>query len=443
MKYYVVFISIVIIFFNTSLRAAEYDNIFISARALSMGAAQTAISDDHASIYYNPACMTNVPEGTFAYFTLLYAHSDWIQADLETSLAGEGSMEMPRDIFSPTPAAITNFGLKNFRAGLGLFGLTGFASFTDADKGAKRFAQQESVIVTSSLSPSFAYRFFDKLSIGFSMNLFLFKKFTSVVSFGDPSRDVKLGEISLKSEENFDTRLWPSEHVEAGLEEVGYNIGILYKPFDFLSLGFDYQEEVDIEFEGDYKRDAFPFFPLPVPSHKTDFETTLTIPRKFLFGIGLFPIEGLTIAFDVQYTMWGEIDEMVIKLEEPDLFFPAYSSGKAVTKTGYEDTLSLRFGVAYETPLGLIIRAGYHRDNGPSREEYWRPGRTSDLNIYSLGFTYGLTDSLILDMVGLYGNYENLEVSASENKTPFALLFGDMKTDDYFFNTGIQFTYRF
>jgi len=136
-----------------------------------------------------------------------------------------------------------------------------------------------------------------------------------------------------------------------------YNVGLLYRPFDWVSLGFAYK----------YKNPSKTIIPVRIVGggFMDDIEMTLEqnsgSPTTITGGIALYPIEGLTIAFDLSKIIWSKDNKPGLRIKSDN---PALAADYPYVKP--KDVWVPKFGVEWADNLkgklervDYAVRAGY------------------------------------------------------------------------------------
>jgi len=142
------------------------------------------------------------------------------------------------------------------------------------------------------------------------------------------------------------------------------------------------------------------------------FEDKITLPLSFMAGASAAPIPGLILAFDAKYTDWKQIDYAgPIRI---DNFY------------AYKATTSLRFGAEFMFPFApLRIRGGFFTDpiafrllpdvtntGGP-----YLASIDSNGKFYTAGAGYLFEEAFAIDAAWVHGGYERSVPDYSEKKT--------------------------
>jgi long-chain fatty acid transport protein len=179
----------------------------------------------------------------------------------------------------------------------------------------------------------------------------------------------------------------------------GATLGILARPFDFLSAGLTVRTASTIRFNGEARISNLQAFNLGAwPVNPTSgLEREVTWPIWIAAGVAFYPTSDLTLTADVHYTQWsytknvpygtGDIDQGTgghLKVDYKDKFW--MMAVPNLSAFHWEDSLQLRFGLEYRIKA-LAVRGGYYWDPSPA------PDRTMNILLPSYdfnGFTAGV-----------------------------------------------------
>ena len=95
--------------------------------------------------------------------------------------------------------------------------------------------------------------------------------------------------------------------------------------------------------------------------------TDIKLPPRLTVGIATTTIKNWIFTFDVAWTGWSTIDELVVDFEK-DL--PA---DKDPTSLQWDDVFSYHFGMEYQLLKSLSLRGGYYFDPSPMPGDTYTP----------------------------------------------------------------------
>ncbi|MFA6570256.1 MAG: outer membrane protein transport protein [Bacteroidota bacterium] len=311
----------------------------IGPKSLGMGGAFIGLADDYTAAYWNPAGVTQLTHPEIGLFVTDVIPSATYKYDIPNS---------PIDAKTKANHYISpNFGgyfpLMNgdLVVGLGVYVPAGLGAEWDGEQlkaltGGKAY-QWKSKIFAYNFSPVVAYKINDMLSVGASFNVY-YASMEMLRFFGG------------QYEEN-----------SSGIG-MGFGAGLLVKPIDMLSIGVSFKTKNVVKFKGTAKNPSFAAF----NAETTDMSRELGWPMWVGGGIGIKPIEGLTITADVQWSNWSNTEGNIITTYDNAVWAANIPEDSRTLHMKWEDKMQIRFGVQYELTKDLAIRAGYYQDPAPA-----------------------------------------------------------------------------
>ncbi|MDO9511720.1 MAG: outer membrane protein transport protein [Bacteroidales bacterium] len=230
-----------------------------------------------------------------------------------------------------------------------------------ADDWKGRYLIQNIALKAVFIQPTLTYKVHDMLSIGVGL-------------------DYVMGSVELQKALPYNDNSYANLSGDA--TSMGFNVGLIFKPTDYLTFGIDYRSKVDVTLEGG---DAAFYAPASlagaIPA-ANKFGATLPLPGNLDVGVSWQATEDLLVAFEVNYVMWGVYDTLKFTFEEQGALLN--SSNPRM----YESKIIPRIGIQYNVSDKLQLRAGGYYDPTPANSDYFTP-ETVTLN--TIAFTAGLT----------------------------------------------------
>ncbi len=193
----------------------------------------------------------------------------------------------------------------------------------------------------------------------------------------------------------------PYNNSEANLEgntaNIGFNVGVYFKPNDKFSFGIDYRSKIIMKMKDG---DATFTVPSALSSNlpkDNKFDAELPMPANLDFGLAFNVNEKLTIAAEVNWVMWSTYDSLIFTFKESgDLL-------NSANPREYKDSWIIRIGGQYKLNDKLTFRAGGYYDPTPTNEKYFNP-ETVSLNTIglTLGLSYQPIENLSIDLSYLH-----------------------------------------
>jgi long-chain fatty acid transport protein len=304
------------------------------ARTSGMGTTGTAIIDDPAAVFYNPASITT-QSGLHLQAGISALMPKW-------SFTPEGSStettSLTRTSTPPNFAATYNFGTigpGQLAAGLGVF--APYGSVFAWPKGWVGQGQVQTLqLQIFEISPVVAYRPHKRVSIGAGLRIIPGSVYLKrAVEFGDQAT----GKVELGGRGT----------------AFGATVGVTVMPMDQLSIGFNWRSAATLDLKGDSDFN----FPAPFTAQGVDRDVTAPVPLPQIFRLGAAynVIPELKVAADIESEIWTPFHELAITFKD---------------KAGNEETLSdpreaenswvLHLGGEFKANDALTVRAGYAYD---------------------------------------------------------------------------------
>jgi len=304
----------------------------IGPKALGMGGAFVGLADDGTAIYWNPAGLVGQESGVIAAVTdiIPFASYKWEYADFGIDIDAEAKVK-----HYVGPNIFVNYTLDKWAFGFGAYVPAGVGAEWDKDDFGGNMKSKIGVI---DFSPAVAYKLSEQFSIGVAANIY----------YGMFEMDKYIG---------MDT--------SQELSGLGYGaaLGLKLKANEKLSFGLSYKTPVKIAFEGDGE-----MISEGVTTDWDNIEADVEWPTWFGFGSAYKFKDNWTITFDVQYSNWGALEEVV---EEIEFIHPLYSqmTMKDTLHMEWEDAVQIRLGTEYNVNESFSILGGYYYDPAPAPDK--------------------------------------------------------------------------
>jgi long-chain fatty acid transport protein len=337
------FLSVALIFLcGISLPANGLNLNGSGSRAMGMGGAVIAWTNDVSLFYFNPAGAANA-EGT------------WISL-FETNLLPSGSFALaPYGIDAKTQSKLYPAGALGFvkplsdklTIGLGIYTPSGTGATWDGTQlknlsGGTAY-EWESFLGVVTIAPLVAYKISDQVAVGATLNL-------------------NIGMMHIK-------RPGVGQYEESltgtGL---GATFGMQFTPCDKLAFGLSYKLPVNVTLKGDAEMGFANLLGAGVESEIT---RKTTLPMWLGAGVSFKPMDKLRLAFDINWTNWKKLDEIPVEFSNAAwtqlMAHPVYKAAFDQTiELDWKDCLQFRIGAEYMLNQEWAVRLGYMRDPSPA-----------------------------------------------------------------------------
>lgn len=300
-----------------------------------MAGAFAATADDPSAMFYNVAGLAYQRRmGAYAGATLITFNNEF-RGSATAEFPGANSFAQYEDhMFTPPNVyAVVPVG-ENATLGFGTFTAFGLRTdWADGETFPGRFISQDANLKTVSMQPSFAMKHADG-------------KFAWGVGLEYRTSHVTL-ERNTPRINPFTQRVIDVAHTRLDSEWSdgwGYNVGLMFRPNDMWSVGFQYRSDMDIDYEGEAtitqiptgnpQLDAIIARQLP-PNQKIS--TSIAFPAFYSLGVSTRAIPNWNVEFDVVYNTWSRFEQIEVEFEQT----PAINLHVI---EDWEDSYSLRLG---------------------------------------------------------------------------------------------------
>ena len=196
-----------------------------------------------------------------------------------------------------------------------------------------------------SLTPSFAYRLNEKLSIGFNVNIYhSVLEVDTRTEFGQP----------LETREN-------GSAISAG-------IGLLFSPNESLRIDMTVRGPATMKLSGTISltEEAPGIGTILI---KRDSGTEFKLPWDFEIGFSYRFSERLILSTSAQYTLWSVLDKVHKSISD----LPLVGNVEIDEELNFKNILVVRAGVEYMIPGGIFLRGGLGVDRAAQPSETLSP----------------------------------------------------------------------
>jgi long-chain fatty acid transport protein len=401
--------------FSLSIAASQADaaGFYLQEQSVSgLGnafAGQVATPRDSSIIYFNPAGMTHL-KGTNANIGvhLVAPNADMTNNGSTQALGGVtgGDGGNPYDA-TPVPNGSISHETIDDTLWLGLVVSSPFG--LGSDYGTEWFGRNDSTkthLKTIEITPSFAYKVNEKLSVGGGITYQHADATLENVTTTAPNNDVF-------------TQLKGDDH------SFGWNVGVLYEPIEGTLLGAHYRSNIDHELEGF----------LTAPSTLLAATAELNLPNIAQFGINQRINDKWSVQAGATWFGWNSFDNITA--------FDLGNTQRSRTEQNYQTTWAFAVGGEYEMNDKWKFRAGYQFDETPTTDEY-RTSRTpdGDRHWFAAGTTYTINEKMSLDFAATYIDVgeESIDVTRNLAAAPATVR---ANTDGYVGIVALGLNYKF
>ncbi|MEI6205932.1 MAG: OmpP1/FadL family transporter [Desulfuromonadales bacterium] len=416
------------------------------AKAMAMGNAFVAQADDPSALFHNPAGIAflkgvQVNLGT----TTIYVPSTEFRGTAPLSgnapqgVGGASIYEKSKNDIFLAPAFYASYSLEKLPLSFG-FAVNSIYPLAKSwdDSSAFRAEIMNIAVKPINFQPTVAYRFDDwNLAIAAGLDItyamVTMQKMAYAPNSAVPNSAYELGNMGL----------------DGTATDIGYNLGLKWKPLSSLSFGVAYRSEVELKIKGDANYLAttpagFDIIGMTTGATSLYSKTratstvssTITLPASLGVGVAWQPIDRLTLEFDAEWTGWSSMKKLEFQFGGPQ-FANFNNKPKPLN---WQDVWCYKFGGQYALTKNVDLRAGYMYDLNPVPDATLGPVLPdSDRHSFSIGQGFH-TDMFSLDLAYMWTHFVDRTVS---NQDMMALTGanGTYKSDVHLFGGSV--TVRF
>ena len=365
-----------------------------SARGLVLGAGMTGSADDASAVFYNPAGITQLK----GIHTMIGATAINPQMKVTTTgsfgvaatptIVGANVMEtdMESNWFFPPHAYFTQQINDKLYWGLGIF--TRFGLGTEfAGDWAGRYNSTKATIETFDINPNIAYKINDQFSVAAGLSAMYF---TANLQRQLDTRALGVGDTHFE----LDGDSWG----------YGWNVGLHWKPLDWLSTGITYRSRVKQEVSGDVNVSRQI---TAAGIRNTTGEVDINLPAEVFWGVNFKVLKNLSLGGGIYWTEWSTYDELQLRFDQP---FTGRNT--STSRKDWDDVFRYMIGVEWNVTPNWDLRFSYAYDEAPEPDEhidYILPD--NDRQQFTIGCGYHQGPWLV-DLAYMYIMFEDRDVSA-------------------------------
>ena len=373
-----------------------------SLNGTALASAYVANANGADAAYYNPAAMVFNQDRSQLEASVALIHL--------TSIDFSGSVITP---FGPVAGGsftdsskIENFILPNFhyvspavdkaRFGLSILSPAGLSKRWE---GPAQALAEEFTLITMEINPTAAYQLADNFSVGGGLRAVYsdgkVKSTYNVVLPGDPvlARDL-----------------------EGDSWDFGYNLALLFKPSDKVSLAATYRSKIELNVEGDADlqwRDPLTVF-APSVSYNGDASVEVPIPAALNLAVAFDVTQSTTVELSFERTYWSAYESLDFEYSTTFSGLHPFSAFDDPQPRNYKDANTYRIGLThqYDEDLKLMAALAYDETPVPSDTLGFE---LPDSNNYAVSFgaEYKMDDQMSVGGSFLFADKDSRSVANS------------------------------
>ncbi len=399
-----VFLSVMLVAGVSTAQAGGYQIPEQGVKAMGMGNAFTAVADDASALWYNPAGLAFAKRGQVMAGGVVLAPN--VQFTSNAAVATKPKNDL---------ALVPHLYVSNIQENTGIaWGLGVNAPFgTKVDwPSTVPFATNAlfSNLEMLMINPNIAFKISDHFAIAVGADLGWLKNV------------------------DFNTSILPQNFKGTGW---GYNVAAMYKS-DVVNVGLSYRSKIKVNATGTSR---------VIPTSSTSANAiTVTTPDMFSAGLAFFPMDGLTISLNVDWVNWTKFDQLAFNYSTPLIVPtgipvpPVVSISNITVRENWKATTAFRVGAEWEASEELRLRLGYAYDPTPVKDSEFTPLLpTNDIQTFSTGLGYDLTDEVSVDLAYMYVLFKDRQQTASTGSN--ASRNGLYETNIHIFASSVSYSF--
>lgn len=425
----------------SSAYAANVETMGIGAMNTAQAGAVSAYCDNVFAAYYNPAGLSLIERPTISagamYYNAKIKVSDWNVVSQGSNDTLDGA---PSDYESDTMDIVSpslGFAMPvTDKLTLGVAAYTPYGLHVTWDKDPANSPSSayawESYYGRVAVSPTLSYKVSDKFSVGVGVSLgrsiseagktmeysddfnptAIAKEAGGLLTPDQAQAKAGLNALNFTGDAEKAQELVMSATLLDGAQlkmettddfNYSFNVGLMYRPIEQLSMGLTYRGRSDGDFEGDVMISG-------AMGGTQDLDGTVTMeydhPEQVQAGVRWMPSNKFSVEADVTWTRWSineNQDEHAV-INVPDAYVGLVGASTIETtfehERDWEDTTAYKLGIAYQATEAFVFRAGYTYDPSPVPDETFEFGwPDTDRNVYALGMGWRINERWNLDAV--------------------------------------------
>ncbi len=409
------FSSLASVILSSSLMAAGYKIPEQSVNATALSDAYVANAHGADAAYYNPAAMVfnedrSMLEADLSYIQL--TSIDFNGSAFGTSFKDDTNTE---HFIIPT-FHYTSPAVGNMRFGLSLVGPAGL---TKRWGGTAEAAAEEFTLRSYEVNPTVAFQLHESVSVAAGFRVIysdgVVKSSSSAAAAAPIGRDLEGDSI-----------------------DYGYNLALLFRPMDNLSLAATYRSKVWLTIKGNADLD---FPAIPALNYSGDAKVDVPIPAALnLAAAYTFNNNKTTAEVVFERTFWSIYNELDFDYNVAFTAAPFAAFDTPGIKN-WNNSNTYRLGITHQLNNKWSLMAGFAYDNTPIRKRYIGfELPDSDAMMFSIGAKHRCSDALTVGGSFLYDRKKELKLDAGDgNINGITGKFKDASA--YFVTVGMEYSF--
>lgn len=362
------------------------------AFAVARGMAVVATADNPSAIYFNPAGISqlrghHVRGGVYG----LHLNNNYESPSGKSSDSDSPWHAVPQFFYTYGPETIP------LTFGLGVYSPFGLSMEWPHDTGFRTLATKGSLRYMT-VNPVVSWQVLPSLSVAGGLT-------------------VNYSKVDLRQGLAWPVQGWDEFRFEGDGWDVGYNVGVLWKPCEKISFGGTFRSTTSIELEGSTRYWNATTLPLPTggavpafPQQEVDAAAQFPYPLKMIVGVSYRPTDKWNIEFNADFTDWSRLRTVMVEQAGP---FPPLLPKDIPLNLNWMGSWYFEWGVTRYLENGWHVSGGYIFNQNSVPDDNYNPLVADlDRHFWSIG-TGRKWDRWSFDVAYQFGYGPNRTVSGS------------------------------
>ncbi len=386
---------------STPLNASGFALYTSGSAELAQCDSVIAHTEGPASNFWNPALLPELDGTQIEVGTIPLK----LSVDFKSDSTGQRTSTKSNICF-PSTLFLSHRINDRFSAGLGVNNTFGLGTYW-RDNWEGRYIATTSELETYNINPNLAWKVSDKLILAGGFDILL----------GDAKLEQKTIINPLLPDGN--------QKTEGDGEGYGYNLGILYKISEDLSLGMSYRSGIKLKLDGNFDVTLQGASVLA-----TGVKVDLNLPAQLFTGISYNASENIILELGGQWEDWSSYRNIKLRFDGP--------MPPAIIEKNWKDVYGFKAAIKYNIDPTLSISAGYWHEGNPVPSDTFEPAIPgADKNYFSVGMQKTL-NKLNIALSYCYDKYDSRH---KNNNVGEGLADGKYESDIHMI--GLSVSYRF
>lgn len=392
---------------SSTIFAGGYQVRLQGQKQTGIGLIGTPFAFDGSSTFYNPGALSFMKEKV--------SISAGVSTILSKAVFRADGSDYKANSNNPTGTPFYFYAagkiLDDLTISLGVYTPFGSSTSWDSDWNGRKLIQDISLQAIY-IQPTVSYKIGDFIGIGAGLSIIM-------------------GSVDLTKE--LPTPVNGQVNLDGKTTAFGYNIGVLVRPIDKLSIGVDYRSKTTMKVEdGDTKFTQIPSSMSQTFPETGNFNAELPLPANLDIGLSYEFSEKFLLAVEVNMIFWSVYDSLIIDFKENNETLVDSRNPRK-----YSNSFIPRIGAEYKFSKVFTGRVGFYYDQTPTNADYFSPETVSlDQVAFTLGLSIMPTEGLSIDL-----SYLQLEGLESDKQYIPDNFKGTYKTRAYIPGIGVSYNF--